>query len=124
VTGSVAIGPTCLDDCVTMSRITLTILLLAAAIAATGPVDAGQRRDPAVTAPVIVEARDDRDLVITQSNGPSLSEAVEMVRRQYKGRIISAETKTSGNCERHHIKVLTEDGTVKTVRIQGRCRER
>jgi len=57
---------------------------------------------------------------LAQSDGPSLSEAVEQVRRQYNGRIVSAETKRSGNREVHHIKVLTEDGKVKTVKVQGR----
>lgn len=52
--------------------------------------------------------------------GKSLSEAVEQVRRKTKGRILSAETKVKGNREVHHIKVLTEDGKVKTHKVQGR----
>jgi len=55
-----------------------------------------------------------------QGSGLTLSQAVQQVRRQYKGRIVSAITKRQGNREVHHIKVLTEDGKVKTVRIQGR----
>jgi uncharacterized membrane protein YkoI len=54
--------------------------------------------------------------------GKSLSEAVEQVRRQTNGRILSAQTKVNGNREVHHIKVLTEDGKVKTVKVQGRKR--
>lgn len=73
--------------------------------------------------PGMAEDRAESTLVITDSNGPTLSEAVEMVRRRYKGRIVSAETKMRGNREVHHIKVLTEDGKVKTVQIQGRSRE-
>jgi len=61
-----------------------------------------------------------QDFRITQSGGKTLSQAVEQVRRQYNGRIVSAETKRSGNREVHHIKVLTEGGKVKTVRVQGR----
>ena len=57
---------------------------------------------------------------VAQSNGKTLSQAVEQVRRQYKGRIVSAETKRSGNREVHHIKVLLEGGKVKTVRVNGR----
>ncbi|MEQ8205798.1 MAG: hypothetical protein RIA65_06460, partial [Woeseia sp.] len=53
---------------------------------------------------------------LAQSNGPSLSEAVNQVRRQYRGRIVSAETEVRGNREVHVIKVLTEDGKLKTVR--------
>lgn len=61
-------------------------------------------------------------LLMAQSDGPSLSEAVERVRRQYNGRIVSAETHLNGNREVHYIKVLTADGKVKTVRIPGRSR--
>ena len=61
-------------------------------------------------------------LLVAQNDGPSLSDAVEQVRRQYNGRIVSAETRVSGNREVHYIKVLTEDGKVKTVRITGRSR--
>lgn len=55
-----------------------------------------------------------------QGNGLTLSQAVAQVKRQYNGRIVSAVTKRQGNREVHHIKVLTDDGKVKTVRIQGR----
>jgi hypothetical protein len=58
-------------------------------------------------------------LLIAQGNCASLSEAVERVRRQYNGRIVSAETRVSGNREVHHIKVLTSDGKVKTVTVPG-----
>jgi hypothetical protein len=65
----------------------------------------------------------ERRFMLAQSGGPSLGEAVEQVRRQYNGRIVSAETRMSGNREMHVIKVLTEDGKVKTVRIPGRSRD-
>lgn len=55
-----------------------------------------------------------------QSNGLTLSQAVEQVRRQYNGRIVSAETERNGDRETHVIKVLTEDGKVKTVRVPGK----
>lgn len=58
-------------------------------------------------------------LQVAQNDCTSLSEAVERVRRQYNGRIVSAETRVSGNREVHHIKVLTDDGKVKTERVQG-----
>jgi len=59
----------------------------------------------------------------TQNNGgKSLSQAVEQVRRQTQGQILSAETRISGNREVHHIKVLTKDGKVKTYKVQGRKR--
>lgn len=58
-------------------------------------------------------------LELAQRNCPTLSEAVAQVRRQYNGRIVSAETRRSGNREVHNIKVLTDDGKVKTIRING-----
>lgn len=58
-------------------------------------------------------------LLLAQADCLSLDEAVERVRRQYNGRIVSAETRMRGNREVHHIKVLTEDGKVKTVPIPG-----
>ncbi|MGI9220075.1 MAG: PepSY domain-containing protein [Woeseiaceae bacterium] len=64
----------------------------------------------------------DRPIQVAQSNGKSLSEAVEQVRRQTNGRIVSAETKVKNGREVHHIKVLTEDGKVKTHKVQGRKR--
>jgi hypothetical protein len=69
------------------------------------------------------DSRSDTGLRVAQSGGgKSLSEAVEQVRRQTNGRILSAETRVKGNREVHHIKVLTEDGKVKTVKVQGRKR--
>lgn len=65
----------------------------------------------------------DTGLQVAQNGGgKSLSEAVEQVRRQTNGRILSAETKVKGNREVHHIKVLTKDGKVKTVKVQGHKR--
>lgn len=57
-----------------------------------------------------------------QGGGVTLEQAVEQVRRKYKGRIVSAVTKVNGNREVHEIKVLTDDGKVKTVSIQGKQR--
>lgn len=58
-------------------------------------------------------------LLVAQGNCPSLSEAVERIRRQHNGRIVSAETRISGNREVHHIKVLTSDGKVRTFTVPG-----
>ncbi len=60
--------------------------------------------------------------VAQKSDGMTLSQAIESVRRQTNGRILSAETRVSGNREVHHIKVLTTDGKVRTVQIPGRAR--
>ena len=60
--------------------------------------------------------------IAQNSGGKSLAEAVDQVRKQTKGQILSAETRVNGNREVHHIKVLTKDGKVKTHKIQGRRR--
>ncbi len=103
------------------------ILLLALALGAApqalaGKFDLGELLGQ-VEGVAIADGKDRRSLTIAQSNGPTLSEAIEMVKRQYKGRIVSAKTRNSGDREVHHIKVLTEDGKVKTVRIPGRSRQ-
>lgn len=57
-----------------------------------------------------------------QGGGVTLSQAVQQVQRQYNGQIVSAVTQVSDNGETHVIKVLTQDGKVKTVRVAGRKR--
>ncbi len=93
-----------------------TILLISIALTASGQGVAVQ-----------VEAGIAQELVppalsVMQSNGVTLSQAVEQVRHQYNGRIVSAETEVNGNRETHVIKVLTQDGKVKTVRVPGKRR--
>jgi len=69
------------------------------------------------------DSRRDRGRRLAQKGGSkSLAEAVEQVRRQTNGRILSAQTKVNGNREVHHIKVLTKDGKVRTVKVPGRSR--
>lgn len=58
-------------------------------------------------------------LQATQNNCMSLSQAIESVRRRTGGRVVSAETKVSNGREVHHIKVLTDDGKVRTHRVNG-----
>jgi translation initiation factor IF-1 len=60
--------------------------------------------------------------VAQKSDGMTLAQAIELVRRQTNGRILSAETRVSGKREMHHIKVLTKDGKVRTHQIPGRTR--
>jgi uncharacterized membrane protein YkoI len=76
----------------------------------------------AVTPAAAQDAHGERRIQTAQNDGMSLSDAVEQVRRQTDGRIISAETRVSNGREVHHIKVLTKDGKVKTHKIQGRKR--
>lgn len=59
------------------------------------------------------------DAQATQRGCTTLSQAVEQVRRRTNGRIVGAETRMSGNREVHVVRVLTDDGKVKTHRIPG-----
>ena len=93
-----------------------TILLISMALTAGGQGMALQIKSPATQEPTPPA------LSVMQCNGVTLSQAVEQVRRQYNGRILSADTQVSGDRETHVIKVLTEDGTVKTVRVAGKRR--
>ncbi len=61
-------------------------------------------------------------LHVAQSGGPTLQQAIEQVKRRTKGKVISAETKVQGGREVHHIKVLTDDGKVKTHKVNGKRR--
>ena len=102
-----------------LTKLSLPAILLCASVNASAGdwvsgADAGQGGGTALEAP--------RHLLVAQSDGPSLGEAVEQVRRQYNGRIVSAETRIRGDREVHYIKVLTEDGEVRTVTVPGRTR--
>ena len=59
---------------------------------------------------------------VMQSDGMTLSQAIESVRRKTGGKVVSAETRVQGGREVHHIKVLTTDGKVKTHKVNGRRR--
>ncbi len=53
------------------------------------------------------------------SNGISLDEAVARVRRQTGGRIIKATSRTGNGRTIYHVRVLTKDGRVFTVRVDA-----
>jgi len=100
----------------------LRTVLVACAVMVAQPLYA---QDSSVVSPVVnnaaeVERADAQELSVAQNSGVTLSQAVAQVRRQYGGRIVSAETRRNGNREVHHIKVLTSDGKVKTVTVPGR----
>ena len=74
-----------------------------------------------LAAPVTVNAAPAERIQVAQSAN-SLNDAVEQVRRQYpNGRIISANTKVSGDREVYEVRVMV-DGKVKTVTVRGRKR--
>ncbi|MEL7539131.1 MAG: hypothetical protein AAFZ58_14020 [Pseudomonadota bacterium] len=76
----------------------------------------------ALAVPVAFAPLAEAQTVLAQSNGPTLEQAIKQVQRQYGGRIVSANTVVQGGREVHVIRVLTAEGNVKTVRVQGRSR--
>ncbi len=49
----------------------------------------------------------------------SLDQAVEEARGRFPGRVLSAETQRQGGRESHSIRILTDDGRVKRLRIDA-----
>jgi uncharacterized protein YoaH (UPF0181 family) len=95
-------------------------LLFVIGLALAGPAAAGNDNDSKLSRQWASPGPGVERVRVAQSNGMSLSEAIAMVKRQYKGRIVGAETVVKGNREEHRIRVLTEDGKVRTVRVSGR----
>lgn len=70
------------------------------------------------TAPAIASAP--TAIVAAGEQRVSLDQAVAMVLRRYGGKVISAETRASRNGGVvHRIKLLTDDGRVRIVRVDG-----
>ncbi|MEM9208860.1 MAG: hypothetical protein AAGA61_06415 [Pseudomonadota bacterium] len=98
-----------------MTRLAAIGLLLATLILALGSESAAARVQAASAnggSPVTVLSEPVSDQARFQSGCMSLSQAVSRAKRQYGGRIVSAETRGKS----HVIKVLTQDNKVKTVR--------
>lgn len=53
----------------------------------------------------------------------SLDEAVSQARDRYPGRVLSAETEQRGDRESYRIRILTDDGRVKRLRMDGGPRQ-
>lgn len=57
---------------------------------------------------------------IALGKGLSLDQAVNKVRRETQGKILSAKTVQRDKRKVHHIRVLTPAGRVKTVKVNGK----
>jgi len=102
----------------------ITILMLCSTMFWTPGTLAAMQADQVSAPPSAAEdSAELPELDTFQNRGLTLSQAVAQVKRQYNGQIVSAVTKVSGNRETHVIKVLTQDGKVKTVRVAGRRRD-
>lgn len=58
-----------------------------------------------------------------RSNGISLQQAVEMALRQHQGRVVRAETISRNGRLVHEIRILGDDGRVRTVHIDAQSGE-
>ena len=101
-------------------RLSLTLIMLCAAVLLPLRADAFDLEENLKAQHV--QYQGEPPLQVSQSDGMSLSEAIESVRSRTGGRVVSAETKVSNGREVHYIKVLTEDGKVKTHKVNGRRR--
>ncbi len=101
-------------------RMLLTLLILVVAACLPGPASAFELEEALKEQHVQYQA--DAEYRVVQSDGMTLSQAIESVRRKTGGKVVSAETRVQGGREVHHIKVLTTDGKVKTHKVNGRRR--
>jgi hypothetical protein len=66
---------------------------------------------------------DDNDapavLFAAQRGGVSLAQATAMAQSRYQGRVVSAKTVMAGDRVIHEIRILGDDGRVRTVRIDA-----
>ena len=58
-------------------------------------------------------------LFVSVVQAMTLSQAINKVKRDTGGKVLSAQTIVQGNREVHVIKVLTQDKRVRTVRVPG-----
>lgn len=58
-------------------------------------------------------------LYLAQNQGESLDSAVSRIRGRTGGRVLSAETRNENGRPVHHIRILTGNGKVKRIRVDG-----
>lgn len=58
-------------------------------------------------------------LFVSAVQAMTLAQAINKVKRDTGGKVLSAQTIVQGNREVHVIKVLTQDKRVRTVRVPG-----
>jgi uncharacterized membrane protein YkoI len=113
----VAIGCTSYDTW--RMRSILTLLILASLASLPGRASAFDLEE--AIREQHVQYQQDAGYRVVQSDGMTLAQATESIRRQTGGQVLSAETRVQGGREVHHIKVL-KDGKVKTYKVNGRKR--
>jgi hypothetical protein len=79
---------------------------------------------PALATTPAVQGPDAAGLpLLAQANGVSLDEAVAHVQRRTGGRVLSAETRMENGAAVHHIRVLTDNRRVRTIRVDAQTGE-
>ena len=95
----------------------LLVLLLLLFLSGAGPLSAAPAVGPATG---VLQALAAPAAVVRRSGGEvSLEEAVEQVRKETGGRILSAETVKANGRRVHRIKVLTPDRRVRIVNVDA-----
>jgi uncharacterized membrane protein YkoI len=92
--------------------------LVAAALAVGGALAAQARPYPEIAR--FVDVADLPTDFMAQRGGVSLAQATAMATSRYRGRVVKAETVSRGDRVVHEIRILGEDGKVRTVRIDAR----
>lgn len=100
-----------------MSRVRHALWLAAAAAATVAPVVA-RAQVPEVAKSLNLD--EPPQAFMAQRNGVSLAQATAMAKNRYHGQVVKAETVARGDRVIHEIRILGEDGKVRTVRIDAR----
>lgn len=87
-------------------------LSLASAAAAQTPLDGSE-------GPAAERAEDVIRLETVQQREVSLQQAIEMAQQRQPGRVVRAETKVEDGRRVHEIRILADDGRVRTIRIDA-----
>ncbi len=101
---------------ITASKIKSVITLILCGVLVSMPV-AAQRYSLRELAPL-----NQQRMVLAQGGGESLNSAVSRIRKQTGGRVLSAETREENGQQVHYIRVLTQNGKVKNIRIVAQPR--
>jgi len=73
----------------------------------------------AQSAPLNASPGETEQLILAAQQQISLDQAIAQVRRQTGGRILSANTSSSGGRKTHNIKVLMPNGVVRVIRVNA-----
>ena len=99
-----------------MTWINRVWVLAAVALAAVGPGVAGAQ--PPATKSLNPD-EPPTAFMAQRRGGVSLAQATAMARNRYHGQVVKAETVARGDRVIHEIRILGEDGKVRTVRIDA-----